>query len=236
MSVRGQLLAMLEQVAEALGEELRARLVFVGGCTTAFFVTDAATLEDVRATDDVDLVVDLAGYPAWVRLQDDLRERGFQESAEEDLTCRMRLGALNVDFMPDDPDIIGFSNRWYRLGMETSVEQALTDRLTIRLFTPALFLAAKLEAWRGRGGGDMLMSRDLEDILLVVDGRPSLIDEVRAADPNVRAFIAAEITALMEGRDYEYLLVDAIRGPVGRTDIVHRRLVELATGSDIHGL
>lgn len=236
MSVRGQLLAMLEQVAEALGEDLRARLAFVGGCTTAFFVTDAATLEGVRATDDVDLVVDLAGYGAWVRLQDDLRARGFRESAEEDLTCRMRLGALKVDIMPDDPAILGFSNPWYRLGMETAVEQALTDRLTIRLFTPPLFLATKLQAWVGRGGGDMVMSRDLEDVLLVVDGRPALVDEVRAAQPDVRAFIATELAALMKGRDFDHLLEDNIRGPEGRADIVYRRLADLAASGGGHGI
>jgi len=42
---------MLQTVAKALGGELRERLVFVGGCTTALFITDEITLEDVRATD-----------------------------------------------------------------------------------------------------------------------------------------------------------------------------------------
>lgn len=236
MSVRGRLLAMLEQVAEALGEDLRARLVFVGGCTTAFFVTDVATLEGVRATDDVDLVVDLAGYGEWARLQDELRARGFRESAEDDVICRMRLGALKVDIMPDDPAILGFSNPWYRLGMETAIDQRLTDRLTIRLFTPPLFLATKLQAWCGRGGGDMVMSRDLEDVLLVVDGRPALVGEVRAAEPEVRAFIAGEIAALMRGRDFDHLLEDNIRGPEGRADIVYRRLADLAASADDHDL
>lgn len=236
MSVRGQLLAMLEQVAEALGDDLRGRLAFVGGCTTAFYVTDAATLEGVRATDDVDLVVDLTGYGAWVRLQDALRARGFQVSAEDDVICRMRLGALKVDFMPDDPAVLGFSNRWYGLGMATAIDQPLNDRLTIRLFTAPLFLATKLEAWLGRGGGDMVMSRDLEDVLLVVDGRPALVDEVRAAEPDVRAFVAGEIAAIMQGRDFDHLLEDNIRGPEGRTDIVYRRLAQLAASADDHGL
>ncbi|MFC3530398.1 hypothetical protein ACFOMH_19700 [Paracoccus mangrovi] len=61
MTVQGQLLYMLETVAEAIGDDLRDRLVFVGGCTTALFITDPITLEDVRLTNDVDLIVDLAG-------------------------------------------------------------------------------------------------------------------------------------------------------------------------------
>lgn len=50
---------MLQIVAEALGSDFRERLIFVGGCTTALFITDEVTLGDVRATDDVDLIVDL---------------------------------------------------------------------------------------------------------------------------------------------------------------------------------
>lgn len=236
MSIQGRLLAMLERVAEALGDDLRARVVFVGGCTTALFVTDEATLENVRATDDVDLVVDLAGYGQWVQLQNDLRARGFRESAEDAVICRMRLDNLKVDVMPDDPDILGFTNRWYRLGMESAVETALSDRLTIQLLSPPLFLATKLEAWKGRGGGDMVMSRDLEDVMLIVDGRSAIVEEVQAAEPEVRAFIAAEIAALMNGQGYDHLLEDNVRGPEGRTDIVHRRLQALAASGDGDGI
>ncbi|WP_426127675.1 hypothetical protein [Pararhizobium sp. PWRC1-1] len=56
--IREQLLEMLKAVATALGDDLRNRLVFVGGCTTALFITDPVTLEDVRSTDDIDLIVE----------------------------------------------------------------------------------------------------------------------------------------------------------------------------------
>lgn len=230
MTIRGQLLRMLEAVAEALGDDLRERLVFVGGCTTALLITDAVTLEGVRTTDDVDLIVDLAGYPAWARLQDTLRERGFVESAQDDVICRMRLGDLKVDFMPDDEAILGFSNQWYRMGMETAQIVILTDRLTIRRLAPPLFLATKFEAWLGRGQGDMLTSRDLEDILLVVDGRPEIIAEVQAADDAVRRFIAEQITVLLKARDFDHLLQGNVRGPPGRADLVHDRLLALSQG------
>jgi len=79
-SVKGQLLYMLETVAKALGDDLRAQLVFVGGCTTALFITDKIVLENVRATDDVHLIVDLVGHAQWAQLQAQLREKGFTES------------------------------------------------------------------------------------------------------------------------------------------------------------
>ncbi len=71
---------MLETVAEALGSELRDKMVFIGGCTTALFITDQVVLDEVRATDDVDLIVDLAGYAEWTKLQEQLRKKGFFES------------------------------------------------------------------------------------------------------------------------------------------------------------
>lgn len=138
MTVRDQLLLMLQTVAEALGEEFRERLVFVGGCTTALFITDEVTLEDVRATDDVDLIVDLAGYGEWAQLREELRQRGFAESPEDNVICRMRLRDLKVDFMPDDAGILSFTNHWYAAGIETAVTHELTATLRIKKLSPEL--------------------------------------------------------------------------------------------------
>ncbi|TGT53755.1 hypothetical protein EN809_039110, partial [Mesorhizobium sp. M2E.F.Ca.ET.166.01.1.1] len=104
------------------------------------------------------------------------------ESQGDTVICRMRLGELKVDFMPDDPDILGFSNRWYEKGIETAVTYALTDQLNIKRLAPELFVATKLEAYIGRGEGDLFMSRDLEDILLIIDGRPEIVAEILGAD------------------------------------------------------
>lgn len=227
-NVTGQLLQMLETVADALGSEFRERLVFVGGCTTALFITDAVTLEDVRATDDVDLIVDLAGYAAWTEMQKQLREKGFSESAEDEVICRMRLGELKVDFMPDDPDILGFSNRWYAKGIETAVLHSLTAEMEIKLLQPELFIATKLEAYMGRGGGDLIMSHDIEDILLVVDGREELITEIQNADKDIRDFIAKQFREIQQDYEFENFLTGNIRGPEGRVEIVRERFVAIS--------
>lgn len=190
MTIQGRLKEMLKTVAVALGDQLLARLVFVGGCTTALYITDPVTLEGVRATDDVDLIVDLAGFPEWAKLLEQLRKQGFSEAVDDNVICRMKLGELKVDFMPDDEEILGFSNRWYAKGIETAVETSLDESITIRHLTPPMFIATKLEAYRGRGGGDLIGSRDAEDILLLVDGRQELVDEVAAADADIRSYIA----------------------------------------------
>lgn len=56
---------LIEFVADGLGEEFLAEIAFVGGCTTAMLVTDAVVLDDIRFTDDVDLVIELAGISEW---------------------------------------------------------------------------------------------------------------------------------------------------------------------------
>jgi hypothetical protein len=48
----------------------------------------------------------------------------------------------------------------------------------IKLITAPAFLGTKFEAYSDRGGGDMLASHDLEDIINVLDGRPGLLEEV----------------------------------------------------------
>ena len=59
MSRYTDLKQMLVIVAQALGDELLQQVVFVGGCTTGLLITDKATLEAVRYTDDVDLIAHL---------------------------------------------------------------------------------------------------------------------------------------------------------------------------------
>ncbi len=229
MTVQGQLKAMLVAVAEALGVELRARLVFVGGCTTALYITDPIVLERVRATDDVDLIVDLAGFAEWAALTERLRARGFTEAADDTVICRMKLGELKVDFMPDDEAVLGFSNRWYAKGIETAVPEQLEEALEIRRLTPELFVATKLEAYRGRGEGDLIGSRDAEDILLLVDGREEIVDEIVSSEPEIRDYIAEQIAALLDDPNFDHFLEGNIRGPAGRVEIVYERLVAIST-------
>lgn len=61
----------------------------------------------------------------------------------------------------------------------------------MRVVAPALFVATKLDAFHGRGGGDIVASHDLEDIIAVVDGRPEIVSEVAAASTDVRVYIAS---------------------------------------------
>ena len=52
----------------------------------------------------------------------------------------------------------------------------------MRIVTPPLFIATKLEAFHGRGANDIAASHDLEDIVTLVDGRPEIVPEIADTD------------------------------------------------------
>jgi len=116
--------------------------------------------------------------------------------------------------------------------MKSSVTQRLSDDLEIRIVTAPFFLATKLDAFRGRGKGDFFGSRDLEDLLSVVDGRAALVTEVQAGAAELRAYVRAEIKGLLATPEFldalpGYLLPDATSQ--SRIKIVLQRLQELAS-------
>jgi hypothetical protein len=140
----------------------------------------------------------------------------------------MRLDGLKVDFMPDDEAVLGFTNRWYALGLTTAVDHQLADETKIRILTPPLFLATKLEAFRGRGNGDLLASRDLEDILILLDGRKSLSDEIAAGPKEVRQYVQQELNTLAQYADFEIAVVGNMRGDAERATLVKKRIQQIA--------
>ena len=223
---------MLEQVAVALGPELCKQMTFVGGCATGLLLTDQVTKEQVRHTDDVDLIVHTLGYVGFNALQNQLKAHGFKapmpNPSEPEPICALYLGDLRVDFMPDDERVLGFSNRWYQAAMATATNYALTPDVNIQLVTPVYFLATKLEAYKGRGNNDVLSSRDIEDILNIVDGREELISEVKSAEPDVQDYIAEELSTLLADTHLENTVTSHTRGNADRDDIIFERLEALA--------
>ncbi|EHR39636.1 hypothetical protein [Alishewanella jeotgali] len=214
---------MLVQVATAL-DELLPQVVFIGGCTTGLFLTDDFTKEQVRYTDDVDLIVHAGGFGAWAQLAERLRQLGFRESMEQDVICTMMLGRLKVDFMPDDDRILGFSNRWYRDAMATARDFTLTEAITIKLVEPVYFVATKLEAYLGRGNGDALSSHDIEDLINIFDGRAEIVAEVNAVDGELRDFIRIQLQALLDDANFEYAVQSATGNNSARESLIFERI------------
>lgn len=224
MKAYNQLHEMLVMVARALGEDLLKDVVFLGGCTTGLLLTDKVSKEAVRYTDDVDLITHVIGYPGWVKFQTQIKARGFKESMDDDIACRMRLDGLIVDFMPDDEEILGFSNRWYTEALDNATNHELTDEITIQLISPIFFVATKLEAYKGRGKNDPLQSNDIEDILNVFDGRSELVDEINQGSEEIQKYISEEFSQLLERPEFEYAVQSTAQGQSDREELIFERL------------
>lgn len=220
---------MIVMVASALGEELLPQVAFVGGCTTGLLITDAMTRESVRYTDDVDLIISVLGYTGWHKFSEQLVERGFRISMDDEVSCRFRLGDLQVDFMPDDEDALGFTNRWYKAALQTAQLYTITEHINIRLVTSIYFLATKFEAFKGRGQNDLLGSRDIEDILNVVDGREELSHELLQAASDVKAYLITEFRALLTSPDILYAVQSTAGSDVGREQLIFERIEQIVS-------
>jgi predicted nucleotidyltransferase len=220
---------LVMQVAYALGP-LRKDLVFVGGCAVGLLVTDLAR-PPVRATKDVDLIAEVTTKGDYYSLARALRQAGFSEDNRDDVICRWRFREMLVDVMPTNESILGFSNRWYLEAVRSANTIALMPELEIKLVTPPLLIATKIEAFYGRGKGDYGSSHDIEDVIVLVDGRPELVAEIAASDESVRSYLRSEIDDLLA----DHAFVDTISWHLdpqnqARVPIVLERLRALGEG------
>ncbi len=195
-------LEMVRRVAERLGG-LRDSVVFVGGAVVDLLITDSAA-PPVRPTKDVDVIVEVASLLDYHKLGDLLRSLGFREDSQSEggPVCRWVIDDIKVDTMPVRGQVLGFSNMYYAVGVETAVPREIAEGLTIRLVSAPCFLAMKLEAFTDRGHNDFMESSDIEDVIAVLDGRPEVIDEIRDSPPQVKHFLVGAFAALLKEEEF----------------------------------
>jgi predicted nucleotidyltransferase len=221
--------AMIKKIAERLGP-LRAKVVFLGGSATGFHITDEAEPE-IRATKDVDIIVEVASIVGYHKLEKTLRELGFfQKLQEDDPICRWYIDDVMVDVMPTDENILGFSNRWYLPAIKNSVMIELEPNLEIQIVTAPYFIGTKLEAFFGRGRGDYLTSHDMEDIINLINGRVEILEDIKNSEPDLKAFIIESLQGFLE----DELFLEALPGHLlpdqasqGRRSIILDRIKKI---------
>lgn len=200
-------LELLTLAVERL-EELTDVMVFLGGCATGLLITDPAA-PPIRITRDVDAIVQVLSLADYRQLEKQLRAHGFNEDTSTDAPiCRWTSGEVVLDVMPTDPRILGFGNQWYAAASENAKTIQLPSGRHIRMVSAPYFLVTKLEAFDGRGDGDYLMSHDIEDIIAVLDGRPSVVMEVRDAVPVLAKELTRRFSHLLRDRQF----IEAISG------------------------
>tara|TARA_R110002073_G_scaffold245044_10_gene407657 strand:+ start:6064 stop:6765 length:702 start_codon:yes stop_codon:yes gene_type:complete len=218
----------LMRVARALGD-FRSEVVFVGGATLGILVSDPAAPK-VRPTDDVDVVVEVLSYVDYeVSVAAKLRNLGFVVCTDPNAPiCAWELDGMRLDVMPSDEKVLGFSNRWYEEVLSTANALVL-DGLSLNIISPACFLATKFVAFADRGDGDYYASQDLEDIAVVIDGRPEIVADLKAASEELREYVAEAAASLLRTDAF----LNALPGHVeaGRAEVVLERLAMLAVSS-----
>jgi predicted nucleotidyltransferase len=202
----------LEIAATALGPALLDQVVFLGGASIHLWLSDPGA-PPARATDDVDVISAITTRVGYYRFGARLRASGFNEASDSRVICRWRHAetGLLLDVMPLEKDVLGFSNPWYPHAIATASERKLPSGTRIHAATPASILATKLAAWHSRGNEDMLASLDLHDILVLIDGRPELPDEI-SSEPALRTYVARELAALRAESYFPYLIESALHG------------------------
>jgi predicted nucleotidyltransferase len=203
---------LIEVVSQQLGEALREQLVFVGGAVVGLLITDPA-MPAIRPTDDVDLVAQVAALREYHAIERALEARGFRHDLRKEApVCRWLTGEVALDVMPTDESVLGFSNRWYRLAMQTAHVVALPSGVNVRLIRAPEFIATKLEAFSDRGRGDYLASHDLGDLLAVIDGRATLLEECRACDVTLRNYLCDRFARLLATPPFKEALAGHLPG------------------------
>lgn len=211
---------MLGIVAQGL-KGLKNEVVFVGGATVDLFITDPAAT-GTRETDDVDCVIELVGKAKYYALEDKLRALGFRNPMDEEkpVLCRWKFRGITVDVMPTDAAVLGFSNRWYRDGMTHAEEFELPNGERVAVFSIPYLLASKLEAFHGRGRGDFMGSKDIEDIVTLLDGCPDAEQKIAAAPASVRKYLGQEFKKLLSDK----IFLTSLEGHLSSGAVARERL------------
>lgn len=202
--------------------------VFTGGAVVGLLITDPAAPPPSR-TKDIDIVLEIAGYGEFAAMEQSLRQAGFTQNWLDNMpVVAWHWRGIRVDFLPHLPnEMMTSSNRWFPYLVEEAQRIEVSPKKFAWLASAPCFIATKLEAFFSRGKGDYLTSKDMEDILAIVDGREELMVEMNFTAPDVRGFIAASFRELMGGGRFMESVPQIVPDET-REAIVVRNLLKLA--------
>jgi hypothetical protein len=87
-------LALVAQVAQGL-QELRDKMVFIGGALISLYTDDPAA-EEIRPTADIDMTINLANYTEWAQMQERLAELEFYPDPYGQSICSYKFQHLST--------------------------------------------------------------------------------------------------------------------------------------------
>lgn len=177
-------------------------VVFVGGSVVALYADDPAA-DEVRPTDDVDIIVGISSRSEYSAFESDIRKLGFQNVIDSPVLCRYKINGIIVDVMPTDEAVLGFTNTWYKKGMEESFSYKIDDEISIRLMLFPYFIASKIEAHNSRNKSGLRTSKDFEDIVYSFDNRKNPLEDLQQASMKVRDHLKQEIDNFLQDPNFD---------------------------------
>lgn len=160
-------ISMITEIAKGL-KEFNNDVVFVGGATASLYFYDKNSSE-IRPTEDVDCIIEIAGMPSYQLFNEKILKLGFMpDTTPKAPICRYKYLGITVDIMPTDEKILGFSNKWYQEGYSKKIQFELPNKTKVFILPLAYFVATKIEAFLSRGINDPRFSSDLEDLVILL--------------------------------------------------------------------
>ena len=181
---------VIRRISFALGE-MNERVIFVGGATIGLYINDPAA-EDVRATKDVDITVEIASLGELESIREDLVKKGFKQSPKDNVICRFRYDNIKVDVMSTKELGWAPANQWFSPGFALRESVQIDDQM-IQLLPLPYFIASKFAAHIERGGKDPRTSHDFEDIVYVIDNRTDIVDQIDNAPDDVKPYLKEQL-------------------------------------------
>lgn len=214
---------LLTHASTLLGD-LCPEVVFLGGAVVVLLVDEKGGVPP-RATNDVDVAIGLSGaYIGFVELDKRLLDLGFKNDIDGPM-CRYLHGLAVVDVIPVHPGSVGTVNEWYPLAIQTAEPHDLPNDVRIHVIAPACFLGTKMTAFRSptrEHHGDVFLSRDFDDMIRVIDGRPAIAKEVLGTREDLREYIQAQFADILTADYIEEAIAQHV--DAGRETIVLDRI------------
>jgi hypothetical protein len=194
-----KIIAAIEKVAEALAE-LKEEVAVVGGAAVVGLYADDPGAADVRPTNDIDLVFEIATYGELGKLEEKLTAKGFKRIIGDPVICRFSLGDLLVDVMATKEVGWAPANPWFEPGFKHLLTYELVHT-KIKILSFDYFLATKFSAFHSRGNYPRI-SHDFEDIVYLLDNRLDLIRDIANSTGNVKKYLLNEFRTLIDKSDF----------------------------------
>ncbi len=229
-------LEMVKIIAQALGN-LKEQVVFVGGSIIELYA-DHIIPEEVRPTEDVDLIVNIATRKSLAEFEKLISEKGFcYDISEGAPLCRWQCGSVKVDLMSTESGILGFGNQWYASGFVQRISKTLPgeSKIRINLLPLIYYLATKVDAVFGRGMADLRLSHDFEDVVYLFDNCLALENDFYKADAKIREYLSGSFDKLTRMNIFKEALACSmpINAEANRAVAVERIMRKIASIRDL---